>query len=84
MEILLDTLGWTGGAAFVGAYYLVSAGKLKADGWEYQALNLFGAIAVGVSAFPKRAWPALGLEVVWGAIAVIALVRFFHVQKQNK
>jgi hypothetical protein len=77
MEIILDTLGWAGGAAFVWAYYLVSAGKLKADGWEYQALNLFGAVAVGISAFPKKAWPALGLEVVWGGIALLALFRIY-------
>ena len=81
MDILLDVFGWAGGAAFVLAYYLVSAGKLKAEGWEYQALNLFGAVAVGLSAFPKKAWPALGLEVVWGAIALISLARFFKEKK---
>jgi hypothetical protein len=83
MDILLDVFGWAGGAAFVLAYYLVSAGKLKADGWEYHVLNLFGAVAVGVSAFPKKAWPALGLEVVWGAIALISLIVFLKKRKVN-
>ena len=78
MEIMLDLIGWAGTAAFVAAYYMVSSGKFRADGWEYQVLNLGGAIAVGLSVFPRKAWAAFGLEVIWGAIAIVSLVRFFQ------
>ena len=77
MAMILDLIGWLGTTAFVLAYYLISSGKVKADGWEYQVLNFFGAVAVGISVFPKKAWAAFGLEIVWGAIALIALARWY-------
>ena len=43
----------------------------------YQAMNFFGALGVGVNVFYQAAWPALALQVVWGIIAVIALVNIF-------
>jgi len=78
MAFFLDVIGWMGTGAFVLAYYLVSCGKVKADGWIYQTLNLGGAFAVGMSVFPKRAWAAFGLEVIWAAIALTALVQILR------
>jgi hypothetical protein len=78
MEIMLDVCGWAGTTAFVAAYYLVSCGKLKVDSVLYQLLNLGGAVAVGLSVFPKNAWPAFGLEIVWGAIALASLIRILR------
>jgi hypothetical protein len=75
MDIVLECIGWSGAAAFVIAYQLVSSGRLKADDRLYQILNLGGAVAVGASVFPKEAWPAFGLQVIWGAIAIVSLIR---------
>ncbi len=74
VSIWLDILGWIGMSLFVLAYYLLSSGRIKLDGLCYQWMNLFGAIFVGASVVYKQAWPALVLEVVWGAIALGALV----------
>ncbi len=82
MDMLLDIFGWAGITAFVLAYYLIATGKLRADGWEYHSLNLFGAVAVGASIFPKKAWPAFGLEIIWGAIALFSLVRYYNVKNK--
>ena len=78
MEIMVDLLGWGGTAAFVIAYYLVSCGKLSVDSVLYQVLNLGGAVAVGFSVFPRKAWPAFGLEILWGSIALVSLVRILR------
>ncbi|NTV28831.1 MAG: hypothetical protein HGA80_02000 [Candidatus Omnitrophica bacterium] len=78
MGIWLELVGWSGTAAFVVAYYLVSVGKLKPDGALYQWLNLGGAVAVGFSVFPRQAWPAFWLEVIWGGIALTALLRLWR------
>ncbi len=75
MTVILDLFGWAGTTAFVAAYYLVSCGRLKVDSVFYQVLNLGGAVAVGCSVFPKNAWPAFGLEIAWGTIALVSLIR---------
>lgn len=81
MSILLEGLGWAGTVTFLVAYWGVSSGKLKADGLLYQWMNLGGAIAIALSVFPKRAWPAFALEVVWGAIALTTLIRILNKRK---
>jgi hypothetical protein len=82
MSVMLETLGWAGMVTFVIAYYGVSSGKLKADGKLYQWMNFGGAIAVGSSVFAKQAWPAFVLEVIWGAIALMALIRLWRGHKE--
>ncbi len=74
-RMVLELFGWLGTSLFVIAYYLVSCGKMKVDGRPYQLMNLVGAVAVGASVLPKHAWPAFALEVIWGGIALTALLR---------
>ena len=38
-------------------------------------MNLFGAFGVGVNVFHQQAWPAVALQVVWGIIAIISLIK---------
>ena len=74
-ELFIQICGWTGTALIVGAYYFVSDKKLDPAGKTYQLLNLIGSAGVGVNVFYQKAWPAVALEVVWGAIAVATLIR---------
>lgn len=75
MEVLIQTVGWVGSFLIVLAYFLVSYKKVDAGGKTYQAMNLFGALGVGVNVFHQQAWPAVALQVVWGIIAVLALMK---------
>jgi len=81
MSTIYEILGWMGTVTFLLAYYGISTGKLKADGELYQWMNLGGAIAVSFSVFVKKAWPAFALEIVWGAIALVTLVRILNKRK---
>lgn len=81
MSVLFEALGWAGTITFVVAYYGISFGKLKADSLLYQWMNLLGAIAIAFSVFVKQAWPAFALEVVWGGIALVTLVRLVKQRK---
>ncbi|MCX6800133.1 MAG: hypothetical protein NT091_03235, partial [Candidatus Falkowbacteria bacterium] len=56
-------------------YFLVSTKKVSRSSKFYQVLNLVGAIAVGVNVFYQQAWPALTLQIVWGIIAIVSLVK---------
>jgi len=75
METLTQITGWVGTSLIVLAYFLVSSKKVSGDNKIYQTMNLFGAIGVGFNVFYQQAWPAVTLQVVWGIIAVVALVK---------
>ncbi|MBK5215390.1 MAG: hypothetical protein JJE53_01090 [Candidatus Pacebacteria bacterium] len=75
MEILTEVIGWIGTVLIVLAYYLVSTNKISGTSRNYQLLNVFGALAVGVNVFKQAAWPAFTLEVVWVLIAIYSLIK---------
>lgn len=73
--VLLETLGWYGLAATLSAYGLISNGIVDNTNLVYHLLNLTGALALATFVWRKRAWPLVVLNLVWMAIAVLALVR---------
>ncbi len=75
METLIQIVGWVGTFLIVLAYFLVSYKKVDGSSKIYQAMNLLGAIGVGVNVFHQQAWPAVALQVVWGIIAIITLIK---------
>lgn len=81
MNILFQIVGWVGTFLILLAYLLISLKKMSADSKLYQLMNLLGAIGVGINVFHQQAWPALGLQISWGIIALIALIRMFLKRK---
>jgi len=75
MEIASQAIGWVGIFLIVLAYFLVSTKKVDGQSKSYQTLNLLGAIAVGVNVLHQHAWPALALQIIWGIIATISLIK---------
>ena len=75
METLIQIGGWVGTFLIVFAYFLISYKKVDGGSKIYQTMNLLGAIGVGVNVFYQQAWPAVALQVVWGIIAIIALIK---------
>ena len=75
MPLLVSILGWTGTFLVVIAYFLVSYKKLSPTSSTYQFLNLFGVIGVGVSVWYVEAWSELTLQVIWGTIALMSLIK---------
>ncbi len=57
------------------AYFLVSTKKVDGQSKSYQTLNLVGAIAVGVNVLHQHAWPALALQIIWGIIAIVSIIK---------
>jgi len=82
MEILAQIIGWIGTFLIVLAYFLVSNKKVAPESKWYQFLNLFGAIFVGVNVFYQQAWPAFTLQIVWGIIAIISLLKIKNEQNR--
>ena len=75
MELFATIVGWIGTFLIVLSYILVSLKKVEGNSTLYQVINLFGALGVGINVLHQHAWPALALEVVWGIIAIVILVK---------
>lgn len=72
--MIVQIIGWAGAVLVILAYVLVTSDKIEGESKLYQVLNLFGAVGVGVSVFQQKAWPALAIQVVWGVVALMALL----------
>jgi hypothetical protein len=72
---LVEILGWYGLIAVVIAYATVSLSFVSPNSYVYQFLNLSGAVGLGLVAFVRKAYQNGVLNLVWGGIAVVALVR---------
>jgi hypothetical protein len=59
----------------MGAYGLVSQGRLDAASLRYQTVNALGAGLLAVSAFSADNWPSLVSNLVWALIALLSLFR---------
>ncbi len=72
---LIDIIGWIGSALVVMAYTMNIMGKLKAESISYIIMNLAGSVCLIVNTIYHNAIPSTAVNVVWIAIAVIALFR---------
>jgi hypothetical protein len=72
-DLIIDIVGWVGGAAVVVAYLLISANKIQSNSINYQMLNLVGSIFLIINTFAKGAYPSTVVNIIWVAIAIYAL-----------
>lgn len=68
-------LGWYGVLAILLAYLMVNVNLLSVHSLGYQLLNLTGAIGIIAEALSKKDVQPAVLNVIWGAIAIFAIVR---------
>ena len=71
----INLIGWTGSAAVIVAYVLVSVNRLKGDSAVYQLLNLVGGVFLIVNTLYWGAYPSAFVNLVWVGIAIFALTR---------
>lgn len=70
----MEAGGWLGTLLILGAYAGSSLGWFE-QGTLYQAMNLAGALGVGLICWRRRTWQAFALEAAWGTIALVALLQ---------
>ncbi len=73
-NLLIDVTGWLGAIALLTAYGLVSAKRLEGNSVRYQVLNLLGGGFLIINSFYYGAYPSVGVNVVWIAIAILTLL----------
>jgi hypothetical protein len=74
-EIAIEAIGWISALLILGAYMLVSTGRLTGQSAAYQWMNAAGAAGFVVNTAWHGAIPSAVLNVVWCLIAVWALWR---------
>lgn len=75
MQIMIDVIGWAGMISLLLAYGLLTARKVGSASWQYQVLNLVGAVCIMTNTAYYQAWPSVALNVVWFIIGAIGLVK---------
>jgi hypothetical protein len=73
MTFTIEVIGWTGAALILGAYLLLSAGKLRSDTVAYHMMNILGAAGFVINSGWNHALPSAVMNVVWIGIGVYAL-----------
>ena len=81
--MIFDILGWIGMILVLLAYILLSTNKIH-NGKLYQILNLVASIFMAIGLLPKNAWFSFTLQVVWGIVAIIAMIKIIHDDKKEK
>ena len=77
LEIAVDVAGWVGASLILGAYLLLSMGKVTGQSLLYQAMNVAGAAGFIVNGWWHGAVPSAVLNVIWMLIGGVALWRIW-------
>jgi hypothetical protein len=80
MKLAVEVIGWAAAALILGAYALLSAGRLRAESLTYQLMNILGAAGFIVNSGWNGALPSAAMNVIWMGIGVYALHQRRRVQ----
>jgi hypothetical protein len=80
MKLAVEVIGWAAAALILGAYALLSAGRLRAESLTYQLMNILGAAGFIVNSGWNGALPSAAMNVIWMGIGVYALRQRRRVQ----
>jgi hypothetical protein len=72
--VLLHAMGAIGPVLLLGAYYLVSTGRVSGRSRGYQVMNLVGSGVLVAYSAVFEAWVSVALNVAWGLIAAYELL----------
>ena len=78
LQTFVSLAGWTATVLILGAYGLLSFGKIEARSWIYQLMNIVGAAGFIINCAYNNAWPSVALNVAWIGIGFYALRRNYR------
>ncbi len=80
----IHVIGGIGTILVLGAYFLVSSGRVASASTTFQGLNLVGALLLTFYAIDLAAWASVALNAVWGLIAVVAVIRIVQMRRRTR
>ncbi|HZE85972.1 MAG TPA: hypothetical protein VE035_16750, partial [Puia sp.] len=70
-----DIIGWIGSVLVIIAYGMNIAKRLASDSTWYYLMNIAGSGCLIVNTFYHHAIPSAVVNIIWVAIAMVALIR---------
>jgi hypothetical protein len=83
MSLAVEIVGWIGAVLVLGAYVLVSTGKLTGRSPVFQSMNAVGAAFFVLNTWWHGAMPSMVLNVIWSVIGFVALWRFYLARRKT-
>lgn len=77
-ELFIEAAGWSGAVLILGAYILLSLGRLQGNSPPYQWANVIGAAGFILNSGYHGAIPSVAINILWVAIGVFALWRIYR------
>lgn len=79
--IFVEIVGWIGALLVLGAYILVSMGRLRGDSPAFQWMNAVGAGFFVLNTWWHGALPSMVLNIIWSIIGFVALWRLWRAKR---
>lgn len=79
-RFIVEAVGWAGAALILGAYILLSTGRIGGRSRLYQWMNVTGAACFVLNSGYNGAIPSAVLNVVW---AMIGLYTLWHISRRG-
>ncbi|PKP82888.1 MAG: hypothetical protein CVT79_02240 [Alphaproteobacteria bacterium HGW-Alphaproteobacteria-18] len=76
-ELFIEAAGWSGAVLILGAYILLSLGRMQGNSPAYQWANVIGAAGFILNSGYHGAIPSVAINILWVAIGVFALWRIY-------
>lgn len=75
MKLAIEVIGWAGAVLILASYALLSARRLRAESFTYQALNIVGAAGFVINSGWNGALPSATMNVIWMGIGIYAVLQ---------
>lgn len=83
MTVFVEIIGWMGAGLVLGAYILVTSGRLSGDSVLFQWMNALGATFFVINTWWHGAIPSMVLNIIWGGIGFAALWRIWRARRAD-
>ncbi|KKW92458.1 MULTISPECIES: CBU_0592 family membrane protein [Sphingobium] len=84
MPILVEIAGWLGAILVLGAYMLVSSGRVSGKSALFQGMNALGSALFILNTWWHGAIPSMVLNIVWLGIGIAALARIVRLGRAGR
>ncbi|MGN6692010.1 MAG: CBU_0592 family membrane protein [Sphingopyxis sp.] len=81
LPLVIEIVGWAAAVLILGAYVLLSLGRIEAQSYIYQWMNVFGAVGFIVNSGYNGAIPSAVLNIVWAGIGLFTLAMVWRSRK---
>ena len=75
LKTFIECAGWLGALLILGAYALITTGRIQARSAVYQWMNILGAVGFIINSGYNGVWASGALNVVWLAIGIYGVTR---------